>query len=590
MGVGNYPLSMKPLFSARIFFCALSLLLFGTRSADAGVIRYWTNSLGGNWFDPLGWSPNGVPGSADAATITNIGTYTVLVSTGTVATVTITIGGASGKQTLIYGSGAAFTKLSLSNSVVQANGVLVVTNQGLLGAVTIRQGGELRLDSPGMQLYDFSITNQGTLTWSNGSLAVGGSNNQFTYVTNSGLFQITGDTSMNYGGGGRSTLYNAGLIRKINGTGTSTIGGIDLINLPSGTVDVQSGTLQISGIASNELGGSFTATAPGLMKFAGTDTDAGGVASGTGQFQFFNGTFYLRTNTIPNLKFVSGDVYVNGATFQQAGAITNLTMDGANLRGTNRVAGTVTINSGNLLESMTVQPDGQLVLQGSGVQFYGFNLVNRGTVAWSSGSIAFGNTWVSNGGNWTMTGDASINYGGVGSANFTNAGTVQKIAGTGVSSLSGSTFFNQPSGIVSVSTGTLTMPFNYTNAAGELRLNGGILTAGGTLGMTGGFLDGSGTIGTAASFDGGTVSPGPIAGLIQFKSSLTLGTNVTLALDGTGTVPGVSYDQLSVTGAVAISNCTLQVASLPNVPAGTTFVIITNTTANSTTGSFNGLA
>ena len=132
MGVGNYPLSMKPLFSARIFFCALSLLLFGTRSADAGVIRYWTNSLGGNWFDPLGWSPNGVPGSADAATITNIGTYTVLVSTGTVATATITIGGASGKQTLIYGSGAAFTKLSLSNSVVQANGVLVVTNQGLL--------------------------------------------------------------------------------------------------------------------------------------------------------------------------------------------------------------------------------------------------------------------------------------------------------------------------------------------------------------------------------------------------------------------------------------------------------------------------
>src|SRR5665213_2248530 len=123
--------------------------------------------------------------------------------------------------------------------------------------------------------------------------------------------------------------------------------------LPSGTVDALSGTLQISGRLTNVLGGSFTATAPGAMKFGGIESDAGGVASGSGTFQFTSGTFYLFTNTISNLKFTGGDVYVSGTTsFQQAGAITNLTMDGANLRGTNRVAGTVTINSGNLLETM----------------------------------------------------------------------------------------------------------------------------------------------------------------------------------------------------------------------------------------------
>ena len=135
------------------------------------------------------------------------------------------------------------------------------------------------------------------------------------------------------------------------------------------------------------------------------------------------------------------------------------------------------------------------------------------------------------------------------------------------------------------------MPFSYTNAAGEVQLNGGTLAlTGGTSGMTGGILDGTGAGGTMAVYDGGTDSPGPGAGLIRFFSGLTLGTNAILSIDGTGTVPGVTYDQLSVTGAVAISNCTLQVASLPTVPAGTIFVIITNTTAKSDGRlNFNGL-
>jgi fibronectin-binding autotransporter adhesin len=562
---------------------------------DAVVVRNWTNSLGGNWFDPLGWSPNGSPSSGEAATITNIGTYTVIISTGVVATATITIGGASGKQTLIYGSAAAFTKLALTNSVVQTNGILTVTNAGVFGAVTVKAGGELRLDSAGLQIYNFAITNEGTFTWSNGSLNVGGSNSEITYLTNTGLWQITGDFDMNYGGGGRSLIYNAGTIRKLNGTGTTIIGGVDLINLPSGTVDVLSGTLQFSGYQTNFLGGLFTATSPGLIKFAGTDTDSGGTASGTGQFQFVNGTFYLRTNTIPNLKFVSGNVYPT-TTFQQAGAITNLTLDGSNLRGTNKIAGTVTVNSGNLMDQITVQSGGQLLLAapGSGTQLYYCNLINQGTVicSGSGASLAVGGTpftIISNGGAWTITSDASFSYGFSGAAVFTNAGTVQKTGGAGTSSFLNFPFVNAPSGIIRAASGTLQMPASYTNAAGEMQLAGGTLTAPANLGMTGGTLDGSGTIGVTAIFDGGTVSPGSGAGAMAFKSGLTLGTNIILALDGSGTVPGVSYDQLSVTGAVAISNCTLQVTSLPSVPVGTTFVIITNTTANPTTGTFNGL-
>lgn len=563
---------------------------FGTLQSNA-AFKNWTNTLGGSWFDPFGWSPNGIPLATDAVTITNNGTYTVYIPTGAVATATITIGGGSGKQTLIYGS--AFTKLALTNSTVLANGVLMVTNQGMYGALTVKTGGELQMSAgANMQLYNFALTNEGTTTCSNGSLSVGGSNSEITYFTNSGLFQLNDNASTGYGGGGRCLIINAGTIRKLIGAGTATIGGMDLINLPSGLVDVLSGTLQFNAFQTNILGGSFTATSTSFIKFNGGQTDAGGVASGAGSFQFISGIFYLRTNTIPNLKFITGDVYVTGTTsFQQAGAITNLTLDGANLRGTNRIAGTVTMNSGNILDTVIVQPTGQLLLPSpAGLQLYSCNLINQGIVLWSGNAISVGNTSISNGGTWTMTGDAPMNYGGVGFATFTNAGTVQKTAGAGTSTVSGNTFFNLPSGVVIASSGTLQMPFNYTNAAGELRLNGGTLTASGILGMTGGVLDGSGSIGIPAVFDGGTVSPGSVgtAGLIQFKSGLNLGTNSTLVLDGIGTIPGVQYDQLSVTGAVAISNCTLQV-SLPSVPVGTGFVIITNTTANATTGFFSGL-
>lgn len=41
--------------------------------------KAWTNVLGGNWSDPDGWSPTGVPGSTDTATIAAPGTYGVLV-------------------------------------------------------------------------------------------------------------------------------------------------------------------------------------------------------------------------------------------------------------------------------------------------------------------------------------------------------------------------------------------------------------------------------------------------------------------------------------------------------------------------------
>src|SRR3569833_88723 len=572
----------------RVFFCLLLGLILGSSSANA-TVKNWTNTAGGNWFDPLNWSPNGVPSAADSGTITNYGTYTVLGSTGLVSTAVFTIGGGSGKQTLIYGSTAGFANLFLTNSTVIANGSFIVTNWGFYGALTVKSGGELELRGFGnFNINSFALTNQVTVTLTNGSISADN-----TFITNTGLWQITGAGSIHHGGSNPARFFNAGTLRKSIDPGSVELD-MDLINLPSGTGDVSAGTLLLSPATTNFLSSSFTATGPAVLKLAGNETDAGATMSGTGSFQVTGGTFYLRTNIIANLKFTAGDIYVAGSSYQQAGAITNLTLDGSSviLHGTNRIAGTLTVNNGNLTDTQIVQPGGQLVLANtSSIGLPACTLINQGTINWSGSSIQGGTTTISNGGVWTITGDSSLSYGGVGIMSFSNAGTVQKTGGTATSTFFAFPNINLPSGIVRVASGTIEMPNNYTNTAGELQLAGGTITSGtgGTLAMNGGLLDGFGTVGSAAVFNGGTLSPGPTAGRMRFQSSLTLGTNCTLSLAGTGTVPGVTYDQLSVTGAVTIGNATLQVSSLPQVPAGTTFTLIDNAMANSTTGSFTNL-
>ena len=114
--------------------------------------------------------------------------------------------------------------------------------------------------------------------------------------------------------------------------------------------------------------------------------------------------------------------------------------------------------------------------------------------------------------------------------------------------------------------------------------------SGGTYGITGGTVDGVGTLG-ANAITGGLISPGLAGpGLIGFKAGLNLGPGPTLTMSGTGTVPGSQYGQLSVTGAVSLAGASLQVAALPGVAPGTTFILILNDGIDAVSGTFNGLA
>ncbi len=789
------------------------LLIHLTAWATRADSFQWVNPISGNWFVNTNWLPNTVPGPGDTAIITNAGTYTVMITNGAVTVGELQLGaGGSGTQTLLQGSA---TVLTITNrGTVGANGLLLVTNQGLTGYLTILAGGEMQItNAADKHFYALNLVNQGTVTWADGTLSVGGSSGETTTISNGGRWQITCDNSINNGGGVTPTWINAGTLRKLGGAGITSFNALNFVNQANGLVDVLAGTLNFTGANTNILGGTFTATAPGVIKFVnGTWTDAGGTFSGTGTNQFQGATLLLRTNSLPGLKLVAGDVYI-ASTFQAAGTITNLTMDGADLRGTNKLnAGVLTMNGGSVREQLTILPAGQLVLAtsatklfysttilnqgivtwnagsiniggtpptvisngglweiagdipfnfgggltpsftnsgilrkttGSGLalvngfnfvnqpgglvdslagtirflngdlswlggtfnatapgmveigsgrwtdaggtttgtgtnrlnggtlnfrtniipglrlvsgsvyvtgtntfqqagaitnltlegaslfganfigngaltmnsgglpcqltvqpggqlllatttskSLYSLNLINQGTVLWSGGSLSLGSTpttVISNGGLWQITSDDSTSWGGGPIPVWTNSGTLRKAAGTGTSAVVGMNFYNQSSGLVQVDTGTLQLTSSTTNTAGTLRLNGGKLSANGNLGFGGGILEGSGAVG-ANALSGGLISPGQNGpGLMTFSAGLNLTTNATLALAGVGTVPGSQYDQLSVTGAVALGSCTLSVASLPNVPPGTTFVLIDNDGTDAVTGTFNGL-
>jgi hypothetical protein len=493
-----------------------------------------------------------------------------------------------------FQNAGAITNLTIEGAALRGTnrvtGTLNFTGGSIPEKLTIATNGQFVISgTAGKLLYGLTLINQGTLLCG-GSLQIGNGGSIF----NSGLWQITGDFSVNYGGNTHITWTNTGIISKTAGSGlVNQFSRLDdnFVNLPGGHVECLAGRLILNSDTNSQFGGTFNAV--GLIDLAGgTWTDAGGIVAGTGTNRFFSGTLNLRTNIPTSLQLIGGTIFITGTnTFQNAGAITNLTLDGATLGGTNIVSGgTLTVNSGSVNGQLLVQPDGQLVFATSASKFISpLVLTNRGTVTMNGLGVSSGNTIIVNSGLWQMPGDFGLGFGGAGTMAFTNSGTFRKTGGSGVADNTAIRFFNQPGALVQVDAGTLQLPVGSTNFSGTLRLNGGMLNANGNVAVAGGTLDGAGTFG-ANSFTGGNISPGlGSAGQMNFSAGLNLNSNVTLTLDGSGPIPGVSYDVLSVTGAVSLANCVLQITALPIFPAGTTFTIINNDAADAVSGTFAGL-
>jgi hypothetical protein len=314
------------------------------------------------------------------------------------------------------------------------------------------------------------------------------------------------------------TIANAGLFRKSAGTGTSRIESV--FNLLGGTVEVQSGNLDLGasgpsslssngtfivagGSAINLVNSNVTATMNGYFTGAGAGTvvlDKGTVFTGSGSAIF---------------DFPSGMFRWNGGTIQSgSGYFTNA--------GTIHIGGPVMLLSG----------------------------VNRGTMVQSGGgSLTVAGVFFNDvGGRYDLESDGGFSfYNGT----LENAGTLRKAAGTGTSTIGTPTVHN--SGTIKADSGTLAFTGAFSQNAGTLELAGSSLAfTGPSFHLNGGTVTGSGVIGAANVIaHGGTVSPGNGIGTITVSGGYSQQPTATLNVEVGGRNPG-EFDQLIVGGSALL--------------------------------------
>ena len=484
---------------------------------------FWVGGISGDWFTPGNWSPTGVPRLFDVANITNGSTVTL-------------------------SNNLTISALNLSAGTLNGSGNLSVSNLfnwtgGTLGCpLTLPSGASMNLSGNGAHNLQSGLTNAGTANWLGGALNINGCAGPAGPIVNlaSGVWNIQCDQTLNQSCASTNAYFqNAGTVQKSATTGATVIS-IPMIN--SGQVTTLSGTLNFNGGGS--VGGTFNAAGGAVIDFSGGSfSGAGAAINGPGLIQFNGGSLALASNVIPNLALTGGTVFL-GSNFQ-GGAITNLTLSGSTLAGTNAVTGMLNWVAGTVTGPLTIASSGVLNLNGSGVAHLQSALTNAGTVNWSGGTLEVNNCSgpagpIVNlaGGVWNILCDQTLSQScASASSYFQNAGTVQKSVTTGTTSFS--IPFNN-SGLVSVLSGTL-------------NFNGGGTIAG-TFGASSG---------AALNFSGGGFSTagavvnGP--GAVQFSGgTLTLLSSVVpnLALTGGTVIPAASFQGGTITN-LTLSGCTL---------------------------------
>ena len=482
--------------------------------------------------------------------------------------------------------------------VVEAGGVFDWTGGSLNpgSQLTVRPGGLLNLNGAG--LYG-ALTNQGRVNWQGGQVQVFESTSAgYTgaiWNEAGGWWDIQCDQSL-YGWSGTETFHNAGTLVKSDGLGTATLA---LFFEHSGSVRTKIGTLQLS--AGGTLGGSLLADAGTLIYLSGGLFTAGtsDAWGGLGAIRLTGGNLTLVSNRVANLQLTGGTVVV--APSFQGGTITNLSLSGATLEGTNTVSGVLHLNNSLVSGTLTILAGGvlhgtNLTLAGNvGVEDYGVlnwsggilnggstlsvapegtltlshdiyldaPLTNAGTIVWRDGTVSVRNNqgayagaiWNELGGLWDLRTDTTLScYWCSGAEVFHNAGLILKSGGLGTASLN----------VLLDNQGTVMAQ------SGTLQCNGGLNQEGTFLADSGAALNLNGACAVAPwSFFGGAGAIRFIGGNLtleddQSPNLLIMGGTVTLApLFQGGTITrltllgGTLLGTNQVSGQLTLNNGTL---------------------------------
>ncbi len=376
--------------------------------------------------------------------------------------------------------------LSLANTTitspltVASNAVLNLSGDDIEGALTVAAGATLTLSNTIQFAYDnYSLGFSNTATLTN-----------FGTVLCDTVVYGSGNSANNTGGG---LIYNAGDWQSLSDSQFSSYDG-------RGTnVFINIGTLEKTG-----------GTAATTISW-GFDNPGGTVNTPVGYFSF------------------GGDWYPQSIVYGQA-------VFAGNLSGTIGSNAVITWQNGDLEGYLTVAQGGTLTLTNT-TQFAYNNyalgssnyatLTNYGTVVSAGTVYASGNSvnhagggLIYNAGLWEAAGDNSMGtYNGVGTNYFINLGTLEKISGSSISSISwnvsnvGGIIGSQTntlslSGVYDLTGGTVNVGINAPGNSGKVNLGGSpaVLTGAFSANLNNGYIPATGSMFTALTYtsEGGT--------------------------------------------------------------------------------------
>ncbi len=366
--------------------------------------------------------------------------------------------------------------LDFTGSVFQWTGGIIGSYQQ---GATFSNTGVVNIESDNTPTTYANFTNEGTIIETGaGEFDVGyyNSGGSFTNAA-SGVFDLTTDAGI---GESSYPFTNVGLLRKSGGTGTSTFDPTMVFNNQGGTVEVDSGTLQLPGSTGVSTGGIFNVPAAGavlnLVSANGTNIFTGTyTGSGAGNVVLSQGNINSNNMTPLILDFP-------GSFFQWTGGTIG-GYQGGDLVTNNGVINVVANNTPTTLATFT--NNGTMIETGTG-EFDIGNYNSGGSFTNASGAV------------YDLASDAGIGETGY---PFTNVGLLKKSAGTGTSSFDPTMIFNNQNGTIEVDSGTLQLPsgggtstggtFNVPNTSAVLDLvsgNGGLDFTGTYTGTGGGIV------------------------------------------------------------------------------------------------------
>ena len=413
----------------------------------------------------------------------------------------------TGQTGLTWSSGSLIGGGTLTNK----SKITLTTNGSryISGGTTLANTGKVTMPSGGnLYLYDTAVFNNAV----------------------SGVFDINSDANINYSGS-THLFINAGLLKKSGGSGISYF----YPNLTNtGTISVESGTIDLYYYGKNLDGGIYNVASGSTLLVSSTGMKLSGTLTG-----ILDGP----------LKWTGNFSVANTAKFNFTGAT-----------GVNWSSGSL-LGGGTLINSSTINlsTSGSRYISGTVTK-----LVNEGTINMPDGGnlYLYDDASIDNqsAGIIDFQSDAIINYSGSGGFNILNAGLIKKTAGAGIS------YIYSPvtnSGIIDASSGEL----EFVDGFGLTNTIAGIIKGSG-------FID----LPLPAKFtNDGTFAPGNSPGVLTVLGTYKSSASSKLSVELNGLTQGTQYDLLAITGSNAIFNGKVDVIMGFDGAIGNQFTIATTT-------------